>query len=230
MDELSEIRLRYKRREDNIPPDKYALTNPHILLIVQEKERKLLKFLRKYNVLPLFDKKILEIGCGSGQNLVEFIRMGADPQKIVGNDLLENRIAAARKTLPRDVALVCGDASALDLPHQSFDIILQSTVFTSILDDKLQIKIADHMCELLKPGGIILWYDFIHANPFNKDVRAVSVKKIHTLFPNAEIDAKRLTLFPFIAEAVTKHFYFPYSIFDALPFLRMHVFCVIKEV
>ena len=155
MDELSEIKLRYKRREESISKNKYALTNAHILLIVQEKEREMIKFLKKYDLLPLQDKTILEIGCGTGQNLIEFIRMGANPKNIIGNDLLENRISTAKKLLPQEVELICDDASTLDLPDNSFDIILQSTVFTSILDDELQIKIANHMCELLKHDNII---------------------------------------------------------------------------
>lgn len=229
LDELLEIKSRYKRREKNIPKNKYALTNSHILLIIQEKEREMIKFLKRYGMLPLQDKKILEIGCGTGQNLIEFIRMGAEPKNIIGNDLLENRISTAGKLLPQDVELICQDASTLDLPDNSFDIILQSTVFTSILDDELQIKIANHMCQLLKPNGIILWYDFIHANPFNPDVRAVSIRKIHNLFPQSEIKVKRITLFPFIASFVTRHLYFPYAVFDFFPFLRMHVLCTIKK-
>lgn len=229
MDELSEIKLRYKRREANVRPNKYALTNPHILLLVQEKERETIKLLKKYNMLPLSGKSVLEIGCGTGQNLIEFIRMGATPHDIIGNDLLENRIATAKSLLPEDVSLICGDAATLDLPNNSFDIILQSTVFTSILDDELQIKIANHMWELLKPGGVILWYDFIHANPYNPDVRAVPIKKIHKLFPDVNIKIKRVTLFPFIADFVTRYFYFPYTICNFFPFLRMHVLCIIKK-
>jgi ubiquinone/menaquinone biosynthesis C-methylase UbiE len=229
MDELDKIELRYKKREKNVPHDKYALTNPHILLKVQEIERKMIRLLRKNKMLPLSNKRILEVGCGTGQNLIEFIRMGANPKNIIGNDLLENRINSARQLLPQDLTLISGDASTLDYPNDSFDIILQSTVFTSILDDQLKIKIAERMWNLLKPGGVILWYDFIHANPYNKDVKAVSIKEIYSLFPNGGIKIKRLTLFPFIAEYVAKRFDFPYYILNIFPFMKMHILCTIRK-
>lgn len=111
MNEIDAIKERYKRRGSKVPADKYLLTNPHILLGVQEKERKLVKFLNKYHLIPLRDKKILEVGCGIGSNLIDFIRLGANPKNITGNDLLESRIAAARERLPNDVRLICSDAS-----------------------------------------------------------------------------------------------------------------------
>lgn len=229
MNELEKIEFRYKRREKSVLKNKYSLTHTHILLKVQELEREMIRCLKKHKMLPLNDKKILEIGCGTGQNIIEFIRMGATPENITGNDLLENRLKSAENILPKGVTLIHGDASTLELPYESFDIILQSTVFTSILDDRLKIKIANHIWELLKPDGVILWYDFIHANPYNKDVKAVSIKEIKSLFPYSNISIKRLTLFPFIAESLTKHFYLPYHLLNIFPFLKMHVLCVIKK-
>jgi Methylase involved in ubiquinone/menaquinone biosynthesis len=229
VDEISAIRERYKKRANTIPANKYLLTNPHILMGVQEKERKLVKMLNMCGMLPLRDKKILEVGCGTGSNLLDFIRLGALPQNIVGNDLLDNRIAIAKERLPQGVTLICCDASKMDLKSDMFDITLQSTVFTSILDDTMQNRLAQKMWDATKPGGYIIWYDFIHANPYNPDVRAVPVKRMKELFPEGKYKIRRTTLFPFISKAVAKSFYFPYTLINACPFLRMHVLCMIRK-
>ena len=96
---------------------------------------------------------VLEVGCGSGANLLELIELGADPTRLVGNELLANRLTAASARLPASVRLLAGDASQLDLPAASFDIVYQSTVFSSILDNGLQASLAQRMWDLVKPGG-----------------------------------------------------------------------------
>lgn len=229
MNETDNIRERYNRRSGKNFKNKYLMTNRDILLKVQERERILVNFLHKNNMLPLENKKILEVGCGTGANLLDFLRLGADPKNIVGNDLLEERINTASERLPKDVKLICGDASTLDLPENYFDIVLQSTVFTSILDNDFQNRLAKHMWELTKPGGVIIWYDFVIANPHNKDVKAVPIKRVKELFPNADFKVKKVTLFPFIAQKVTKKSFFAYSILNKIPLLKMHVLCWIKK-
>jgi len=229
MDEVNEIKERYKRRYNSVREDKYTLTNPHILMLAQERERKLVRLLKKAGLLPLKDKKILEIGCGIGSNLLDFIRYGAIPGNILGNDLLENRIAVTRERLPGGVRLICGEASELEVDDDSFDITMQFTVFTSILDDRLQNKIAEKMWRATKPGGYIIWYDFVLPNPRNPDVRAVPLKRVKKLFPQGIFMSKKTTLLPPIAEWVTKRAYFPYGLANAFPFLRMHVLCLIKK-
>ncbi|MFT9057181.1 MAG: class I SAM-dependent methyltransferase [Ethanoligenens sp.] len=228
-EELDRIKERYAHRGQVVPADKYLLTNPHILLGVQEKERKMVKLLRKNDLVPLRNKKILEVGCGTGSNLLDFLRLGAQPENIRGNDLLENRIAVARKRLPEKVQLFCGDASAQELEKESFDLILQSTVFTSILEDAMQEKLAYRMWSQLKPGGYIIWFDILHGNPYNPDVRAIPLKRIKMLFPQGTFQVERVTLFPFIGQAVTRHVNFPYFILGTLPFLKMHLLCFIRK-
>lgn len=229
MTEAEEIYNRYLRRIERIPAGKYALTNPHVLMGVQEKERRLVRMFNKNGLLPLGDKKILEIGCGTGSNILDLVRLGASPENMVGNDLLWYRLEIAQKRLPSSVRFLCCEASTLDLPRESFDIVLQSTVFASILDGVLRMRVAQKMWEVTKPGGCILWYDFIHANPNNRDVRAVSVEEVKRLFPNGRYQINKTTLFPFLSARVTHHVYFPYTLLNAFPFLRMHILCLIQK-
>jgi ubiquinone/menaquinone biosynthesis C-methylase UbiE len=229
MDEIEQIKKRYERRKSMTGENLYDRLRPSVYLAEQEKERALIYWILRTGQSPISIKKVLEIGCGSGSNLLGFIRLGFAPENLIGNELLEERIQNARMKLPEKIRLISGDASQLDLPEESLDIVYQSTVFTSILDSELQKKIAYKIWRILKPGGGVLWYDFIYDNPANKDVRGVPVARIRNLFPEGRIDCRKLTLAPPISRRVTRIHPFFYHIFNLFPVLRTHVFCWIEK-
>jgi len=109
---------------------------------------------------------------------------------------LEDRAALARHRLPAAIKIQVGDAAEIDPAEEPFDIVYQSTVFTSILDEGFQQKLADRMWALTKPGGGVLWYDFIYNNPRNPDVRGVPLRRIRELFPHGKIHPWKITLAP----------------------------------
>src|SRR5687767_825509 len=73
----------------------YSRFSPAYLLMVQEREQRLLNLLSQHGCESLETKKILEIGCGNGDLLRDFIKWGARPENIVAIDLLPERIAEA---------------------------------------------------------------------------------------------------------------------------------------
>lgn len=203
----------------------YNRLNEVVNLRFQERQRCILKFFKKNKVDNLKNKKILEVGCGSGSNILELLMLGASPQNLVGNELLPDRYAAAKTRLPADVTLIQGNAVDLNFPGESFDIILQSVVFSSILDTQLQNELSKKMWEYLKPNGAVLWYDFIFNNPSNSNVQGVPLFKIKELFPNAKIDFMKVSLAPPIARRIHPLFY-P---FFNVSLLRTHLVCWIKK-
>jgi hypothetical protein len=76
---------------------------------------------------------------------------------------------------------VAGDATLADIAPASQDLVLQSTVFSSLLDDAFQQRLADAMWRWLKPGGAVVWYDFTVDNPRNRDVRGVPVARMRAV-------------------------------------------------
>jgi len=52
------------------------------------------------NIFPFGDKSICEVGCGTGNGLLDFIKMGLNPQNISAIDLSEDRIEKAKSRLP----------------------------------------------------------------------------------------------------------------------------------
>lgn len=174
---------------------RYSFFTPAYLLMVQERERKLLKLLAERNI-ALANAKILEVGCGKGAWLRDFVRWGSRPENIWGVDLQPNRVAEARELCSAGITLICQDARELDVPDGSFDLVLQSTVFTSILDQNEKRLLAREMMRVLHPEGAIVWYDFHVNNPNNREVRGVAKKEIRQLFPDCDISLQKLTLAP----------------------------------
>lgn len=225
--ECARVRERYARRASAV--DRYAPLLPDVLMAQQEKVRALARLLRRAGMLQLEGKRLLEIGCGHGRNLQLLLGLGFQPDHLVGNDLLEERIASARTSLPAGVQLLAGDAMALPLPAESFDLVLQSTVFTSLLDAGFRRALARRMWDWVKPGGGVLWYDFIYDNPRNPDVRGVPLREIGALFPEGRIMRQRITLAPPLARLACPIHPALYTVLNAFPFLRTHELCWIQK-
>lgn len=229
MDELQAIEERYARRGRVPDALLYDPMDPYVSLARQERERALIRCVRHAGLAPVEDKRVLEVGCGGGANLIDLIRLGFLPHNLVGNELREDRRALARSRLPETVAILPGDASTLDLADGSFDVVFQSTVFTSILDDEFQRRLADRIWALTVPGGGVLWYDFIWDNPKNPDVRGVPVKRVRRLFPEGTLRAWPITLAPPIGRRLCWISPAFYALANAIPLLRTHVLCWIQK-
>jgi tRNA G46 methylase TrmB len=67
---------------------------------VQQREQRLIELLLRHDCAPLDSKKILEIGCGSGDHLRDFVKWGARPENVTGVELLSDRVAEAVCLLP----------------------------------------------------------------------------------------------------------------------------------
>ena len=150
-DEPQAITDRYARRVTG--DGRYSFLRPDVFLGVQERQRVMLQLLHKHGVSNLADLRMLEVGCGTGGNLLEFLRMGCVPEHMTGIELLPERYAQARHLLPAAVHLYEGDALLADVPHASQDVVLVSTVFSSVLDPAFQQSLADALWRWVRPGG-----------------------------------------------------------------------------
>ena len=242
MSEVDRIRLEFARRAREIPDDYYALTKIANLFLYQQRARNAVRALTAFGLLPITGKRILEVGCGTGGWLPDFELWGAKRSNLAGIDLLPERIDAARKRLGVDGLSVgdsscatgpdlrVGDASKLPWSTGQFDLVVQSTVFTSILDAELKAAVAAEMLRVLKPdGGAILWYDFSFDNPRNPQVRGVGRREIRRLFPGCNIWLSRSTLAPPIARHLVPRSWIVALLFEQLRALNTHYLGIIRR-
>jgi SAM-dependent methyltransferase len=97
-------------------------------------------------------KTVLDLGCGTGENVIPLIARGA---RVIGMDISPDLIAIAEKYV-RDAnleaSLLVGDAYHTGLPDESVDV-----VFSMALIHHLDIKPArDEMWRTLRKGGAII--------------------------------------------------------------------------
>jgi SAM-dependent methyltransferase len=222
LDEAKRIADVYAARARTVPAQQDSLLEPGNLLMVQERGRLFLRELVRHRATPLRDKQILEVGCGSGAWLRDLIHWGAEPERVFGVDLLPHSIARARSRLPAGVTLEVANAEQLPFDDARFDLVLQSTVFSSILDRQVRQKVAAEMLRVLSPGGLIVWYDARFDNPRNASFAGVSRREIAALFPRCRLRLTSLTLAPPIARWLAPRCPGAYYALGALPFLRTH--------
>ncbi len=225
--EPDRVRERYARRPDD---GRYGLLNPDVWQGVQERQRAMLRLFREHlGLRTLSGTRVLEVGCGTGANLLELLRLGCEPEDLTGVELLPDRFRAARHRLPAGVTLHLGDALALEVGAGSQDVVLQSTVFSSLLDVGFQQALAARMWSWVRPGGGVLWYDFTYDNPRNPDVRGQPLSHVRHLFPQARIRGRRVTLAPPIGRLACRIHPRLYVPLNQVPWLRTHLLCWIGK-
>jgi SAM-dependent methyltransferase len=224
--EEARIQAAFARRRDGV---RYSWFDAGNLFLIQGRERLLMTWLKQYGFAFLDTKKVLEIGCGTGYWLREFIKWGARPEHIVGIDLLSDRVAEAKRLCPETLTVECGSAAGLSFPDETFDLVLQSTVFTSVLDSGMKQRMAAEMLRVLKDSGLILWYDYHVNNPWNPDVRGVKRQEIYQLFPGCRIQLRRITLAPPLARLLAPYSWLACYVLEKIPLLCTHYLGVIRK-
>ena len=214
-------------REDS-PPDFYGWNRPVNLFHHCSILRCSIRALVREGMFPLDERLVADIGCGRGQWLAEFLQWGADGSNLYGIDLDEDRIRAARKRVAT-ADLRIGDASELPWADATFDVVTQFTLLTSILDMAVKRQIAAEMLRILRPNGLILWYDFWCNNPRNPNVRGIEAQEIRSLFPGCQAKLEKVTLAPPLAQRLVPVSWLAAMMLEKVPLLRTHYLGVIRR-
>lgn len=110
--------------------------------------------------------RILDFGCGYGRTLNDLHKMGYE--NAVGLDPAEEMILRGKsKFLNLDLRVLPG--SSIPFEDCSCDAVILFAVLTCIPEDESQIRIADEILRVLRPGGILYVSDF----PLQKDARNI---------------------------------------------------------
>jgi SAM-dependent methyltransferase len=170
--------------------------------------------------------KVLDLGCGGMFWAEEMIRLGVTRENCFGADILHWRMREGHAQ-GRDVQAINASAAGLPIRSDSFDLICQFTMMTSVPDADMRARIVDEIRRILKPGGHVLWYDFRYNNPSNPRTRAIGRAELRRLFPGWEISIRSATLVPPLARKTPKFLIPLLKFLYWLPMLRTHYVALI---
>jgi SAM-dependent methyltransferase len=225
--ERARIEAYYRQRHEAGLARRYSLFQPGSLFRTQRFERDTLAALRRHGFEELSRYRVLDVGCGDGAFLRRLVSWGAAPSKLAGVDLLDERVASARRIDP-GLDVRQADASTLPFENASFDLVFQLTVFSSILDPAMRRAVAGEMARVLRPGGAVVSYDFRVARD-RQNTRPLWIAELRELFPDWTVDARRVTLVPPLARVVARWSWLLCELMEAVPLLRTHDLVVLRK-
>jgi ubiquinone/menaquinone biosynthesis C-methylase UbiE len=163
---------------------------------------------------------ILDAGCGNGWWLRSLVAAGVAPERLYGIDIQPERVTGAREAVP-GAAIAVGDARNLRFPDESFAVVLQLTLLSSLGSHRAIRESLGEGMRVLAPGGILLIYEPRVPNPLNRHTLLVKDEDLAAagVAPREEIS---LTLVPALARRLGKRTRAGYERLARLPFLRTH--------
>jgi ubiquinone/menaquinone biosynthesis C-methylase UbiE len=156
------------------------LRNPEVLFQSFAIDRANIAALRAIN-LDKTSARILDVGCGVGAGLLQFIKLGFNPANLSGIDLDAERIAQAQLQLP-GIDIQVGDASQIPFADGTFDLVFESTMLATLDSHELLSAIARDMVRVTRNGGFIMLCDWRYAKRGSGVKTAISPAEIARLF------------------------------------------------
>ena len=116
----------------------------------------------------LKNKRVLDLGCGTGDDCFEYLKMGAS--KVVGIDVSDNMISEAKKRHgSTDIEFILMDMEKLSEIPYKFDVVVSSLAIHYIRDFS---SLCNNVYNILDKSGIFL---FSQEHPiFTADKRGVT--------------------------------------------------------
>ncbi len=155
--------------------------------------------------LNRFDRRVLDVGCGTGRGPVALAQAGFT--NVTALDFTEAMLRIAQEKVtelpnPEVVSLVRGDAFSLPFPDASFDVVM-SLKFFHMFKFNLQQEILAELRRVCRPGGLlVIELQSVHKGLFvtryleQRRVRAHqkfnSVWEVHQLFDSARFNNRRI--------------------------------------
>ncbi|HNY13619.1 MAG TPA: class I SAM-dependent methyltransferase [Candidatus Wallbacteria bacterium] len=226
--ETARIKTEYERRDSTSAlAALYSPANPSGVYIRQQAELYIADyFFRRFAGLKkpqiemaagIHDMKLLDIGTGAGSMLQMFSMLGFPRENLYGADLMFDRARAAAQKNATSNVINC-NASLVPIKDSSFDFVSQFTVFSFVISAEMKKRIASEMVRVAKPGATVIWYDMIHTNPFNKNLKGVGYAEICRLFGVRPRECHRIVLNPWILRPL---FNFSKTLCDVLAALKI---------
>jgi SAM-dependent methyltransferase len=228
--EIERVKKYYSTRikENKKIPSNWLTPAP--LYMLQRREEETMRLLNKLGVRDFSTKSLLEIGCGNGAWISRWTNLGIPLKSLYGIDIMEEYVETSKELTTYPSQIQVSSVTQIPFKDETFDIVSQSTVFTSILDPHSRREGARELLRVLKKGGHVFWYDFRYPSPSNPNVRKVDKKELEELFPRCEINIVSLTLLPPLIRKLSPHSFTLCRLLEKIPFLRSHYLAIIKKI
>jgi SAM-dependent methyltransferase len=138
--------------------------------------------------------EILDLGCGTGSWLRMLASHGVDPRRLHGVELLGDRAARARESVPA-AQIVEADARRLPYVGDRFALLLCLTMLSSLGSRAAVAAVLSEARRVVRPGGLILVYEPRIPNPLNRSSRTPRRRELDAPL-GAAVDAVTLTVVP----------------------------------
>jgi SAM-dependent methyltransferase len=125
-------------------------------------------------------RRVLEVGCGAGTDLIRFARNGAI---VTGVDLASSSIKLARSNFAlegRKADLIVADGEALPFADRSFDLVYAHGVVQYTTDDR---ALVGECRRVLRPGGAAVFQVYNRISWLNALSRVTKVELEHVDAP-----------------------------------------------
>ena len=117
------------------------------------------------DVVKKYGEPVLDVGCGTGRILLDFMQQGIDIDGVDNSPDMLARLQQKAETLNLKPTVYQQEMDKLDLPRKYQTILVPSSSFQLLLDEKLPPIAMKRFYEHLLPGGVLampfmtLWTD-----------------------------------------------------------------------
>lgn len=156
------------------------LGNPEVVFQTFAVDRANIEALRTIEI-DRGNARVLDVGCGNGASLLQFIRLGFRPANLVGIDTDEERIARGRAELP-GIEFRVESADSLPFAAETFDLVVESTMMGTLESKPLLAAIATEMVRVTRKGGHVMLIDWRYSRKGSGVKTAINPAMIADLF------------------------------------------------
>ena len=159
-------------RRDEIKGNRYGRWQPDVINQNAIRGAVVRRFLHHAFGPDLQAQSVLDAGCGDGRLLRSLLECGVEPGRMLGVDMLSDRIELARRISPPTMRFEVGNAIEVQ-PERTFGLVTAFTVLSSITQAGQRAEVLEGLWNRVDPGGWLLVFDFRFDNPRNPDVTGV---------------------------------------------------------
>jgi SAM-dependent methyltransferase len=168
------------------------------------------------------DGRLLDAGCGAGWWLARLHAEGVPAERLLGVDLLESRVQAARARLP-SAHVLQGDVRRLPVASASCSLVILFTVLSAMGSrGDVRVALGEARRVLAEGGAIAIWEPRVPAP--NRHTRLIGVSELQVSL-GRDLEIRSLTLAPPLARRVGGGLY---GCLVRVPVLRTHRFVVAR--